>query len=91
MSSLQRRVFGAREAAAEQVGIEARAAHERDHVAVVRIERDDGAAPLAELFLGDALHVEIHGEDQVLARQSGACVRRSRTSAPCVAPSGPAH
>ena len=50
----QRRVLGAGEAAAEQVRIEARRRHQRDDVAVVRIDRDDRAAPADRVLLGDA-------------------------------------
>src|SRR5256886_17016536 len=57
-------------------GIEARQADERDHVAVVRIERHDRASMPGERGLGGALHLEVDRQQQILAgsRRLGAQV-----------------
>ena len=52
----------------EQRRVEARQADERDDVAVVRVEGHHRAAVPGERGLGDALHLQIDGEDQVIAR-----------------------
>ena len=74
MSMLSRsaRVFGAREAAAEGVRIEARRGHQRDHVAVVRVDGDHRAAPADESLLGDELRGQVDAGDDVVARRIAA-------------------
>ena len=73
MSFGELRVFGAREAAAEQRRIEARMADERDDIAAARVDRDDRAAPRAESVLGGLLHRQVERQDQILAGQR--CLR----------------
>ena len=66
---LQRTELGGGDAAPEQRRIEARQAHERQHVAVVGIERHHGAAMSGERGFGGALHLEVDGEQQIIARR----------------------
>ena len=62
--------------------IESRQADEREHVAVVRIERDHRAAMAGERLFGDALHLEIDRQHQfVPGRGRAACAARG-TNAP---------
>ena len=49
----------------EQVGVEHRAADERQHAAVAGVDGHHRAAPVAEGFVGGPLHVHIQGQAQV--------------------------
>ena len=66
--ALQDAVLARGYAAAEHRRIEARQADERDHVAVVRIERHHRTAMAGERRLGGALHFEVDRQQQILAR-----------------------
>src|SRR5262249_6473252 len=65
---LQCRVFGARDSATEQVGVETRAARHREHVPVVWVDGDEGPASASECFLSGALHLQIQRKNDVFAR-----------------------
>ena len=80
---LQDAVLARGDAAAEHGGIEARQADERDHVAVVRIERHDRASMPGEGGLGGALHLQVDRQQQILAgsRRLGAQVGDERALA----------
>ena len=57
----------------EQVRVERRPGGHREHVAVVRVNEDDGAglAPLGEQVLAHALEVEVERGDDRFARHGG--------------------
>src|SRR6266545_6103409 len=61
----------------EKIRIEARLRDECEHLAVGRIHRDQRAAPLAELGLGDLLQLDVQRELQIVPR----CRRRARQRA----------
>src|SRR5438034_979383 len=73
---LQGAVLARGNAAAEYGRIEARQADERDHVAVVRIERHDRTAMPGERGFRGALHLEVDRQQQILtgSRRPGAQV-----------------
>ena len=64
----QRAVGGRVDAVDEEVGVVARRAHERQHLARARVEGDDRAAGLAEGLLRGALQAQVDGQPQVAAR-----------------------
>src|SRR5208282_173458 len=59
------------DAAAEDVGVEGRMRHHREHVAVSRIERDEGAVLPGHRILRDLLEIEIDGHDDAFAGRVG--------------------
>ena len=52
----------------ERVRIESGPADHRDHVAICRIDRDDGRAPVCHGFFRDTLRFIVDAQHQVLAR-----------------------
>ncbi len=63
----QRRVLAAGEAAREAGRVEPRLAGQRQHVAGIRVDRDHGAAVIAEPVLGGLLGLQVQREHQVFA------------------------
>ena len=70
---VERRELGAGQAAREAVGIESGAAHERNYLAVARVERDDGSTLSLHRLFGDPLHFEVERQVEV-----GPGLRRDR-------------
>ena len=56
-----------RETVDDRVGIDARVGGHREHVAVARVERDDGARLLAQRRLGERLDADIDAEAHIAA------------------------
>ncbi len=52
----------------EEVGVETGLRDERQHFAGLRIDGDQRPAVFLECFLGDALQLEVEGDDEVVAR-----------------------
>ncbi len=52
----------------EQVGVEARLADHRQHLAGGRLQRDDGTTAPRQGLLGGLLQIQVEGQGQVLAR-----------------------
>ena len=66
----------------EEVRVEAGLGHQRQHLARLRVDRDQRAAIVLERLLGDLLQLEVERDHEVVARDAARCATSERMARP---------